>query len=515
MLASFSGTNGDDIYVIDFEGDRPVSIEINGETFDNPDATMELEFHAGNDQISLTGGDGHYIESSYVDSRQSLNVNETLSIKEGENPGSATLVLRTGDGNDTVDSSSYFDVRYETEGGNDVVEISDRDVDLGPGDDTAVQTSNSVWDSTLTGGEGFDTVQGLESFRFRDENVVQEVTFSTLPGNSFTRTRHYFDFEKFTTPGNENLRIFSEHEILINGTSSWVLNPAMDLPWEVENATVYAPGETTAVYVHETSEPIQIRGGYVNLGGDFNNGDTSGIQHVVTLDAPNSAIISNSGSDEPQNVVVDGDFRDRTMEISGLTPELLYVTSSDRANVNLAGSNTAGDRFQILANNSHLVLFGNGGDDQIVTKPHFHEVAGGMIKVVGGEGTDLLEVDDRNSSSTPHYVLNENWIFAPNIHSTYPNTDFSGVYHDGVEKSHLIGSHITDRFYITPSTQTQYTITGGKLNQVFANVFNLIEPYQGTYQFADLGDNRYTWLFGEEGANFVHFRYGSPSEYGN
>ena len=55
LLASFVGTENADIVVVTFETGSPRYVEINGVTFDNFDATAELDLLGGHDELTLLG----------------------------------------------------------------------------------------------------------------------------------------------------------------------------------------------------------------------------------------------------------------------------------------------------------------------------------------------------------------------------------------------------------------------------------------------------------------------------
>jgi len=520
LLASFSGTLGEDVIVIHYEGDRPASIEINGETFENADDTLELDLgdsrdsQSGNhDRLSLLGGDGHDVRFNESFPRELIINDSTFVNLRDRDDFFSPLDLETGDGEDTVDANRYG-VRFFTGAGDDLVYFRNvtnahSEIDLGPGNDRLIETSPEyAATGKMTGGEGYDTIESQINYVVEDDRVVQLGFIPAMFGGTTTH-RNFHGFEEFVGTIEETT-LRTEFDTLITGTTAWVYAPGLeDTPLKFQNVSHFHGGGAGSIYVHETAYPLTISQANVNLGGDFRNGNTTRIKHEVTLRFINVVIVSNSGSTDSQFVeVAKAQGNEHRLEITGLTPERLVLVSSHNSHINLAGSNTANDTFSVSNIYFHLILFGNGGDDHFQLESGSQNSANSVVNIIGGDGNDYLEIDDR-SFSQQYYGINENWIYSPrNLPSD--STLFSGFFHSEVERTHLIANSNTDKFYITPSSETQYTITGGKLNQEFAKVFNLLQPYQGTFNFVDLGERKYTWYFGDNGAKFVHFRYHSP-----
>ena len=484
LLATFVDVGGD--IVVNFVDGRPATVEIDGQTFVNPDDTLRLEriddsvfggfdvLPASRTNLTLLGDDFD-VE---IDGR-TVNANDGQVILIGHGP----LTLTTGDGDDFIDAGTpegfetdiYFtgagDDTFILDGGNRI------DVFLGHGNDRYVETSLKRFNTEIHGGAGNDIFESTHS-----RNLYSEAD--------------YFDFESVIAPepsaeffadDRNSAAIPANSHVTIDGQIATLFRDDGTRTRFENYNTFIGNGDTSSNFVvREATIPVAIAGANnVILGGGLLDGDTSGIQEQVYVGFANLLLVSQSGSDQSQDVLVSeavGDNFPRdpdvpTSQIFGLTEETILVHEVN--NTVLAGG-SANDRFFVSQFESHLILHGNEGDDE------FHlgtNLGGGQrnlgligtVAIVAGSGSDFLSVDDTDSDANRRLRVRNNWI-----HSTgsSPNTEFQGVNFLGIENVDLKANQFTDRFLLSPSQETRIVIYGGRTDLEFNSLFQLQPEFE-------------------------------------
>jgi hypothetical protein len=168
---------------------------------------------------------------------------------------------------------------------------------------------------------------------------------------------------------------------------------------------------------------------------------------------------------------------------------------NELAHGNLAGSNTASDRFFVTDYDSHLVLFGNGGDDSFTLggSGGLGEVKG-FVNVFGGSGDDFIQLSDRGITTERRFRIRESNVFPA---GDSPNKDFAGVWHNDVEKVLMVTSSTTNRYYLSAAFNTQYNIVSPLGERTAEETFVLVPPGHPNATFLKTGPERYIWWFGD------------------
>ena len=175
LLASFTAVS---TVTVNFVGDRPATVEIDGTTFENPDATLDVTFEQPPSEIKLRGGNGHNISieggATTVDDSVVFDYSDTgIPLLD--------LSLYTGDGDDNIveDGSFVFDpqsggrrVILNSEGGNDTFTHNGGAVgaNMGDGDDTIF--GKTFGHFLFDAGDGNDRIKlsGEADFELRIED---------------------------------------------------------------------------------------------------------------------------------------------------------------------------------------------------------------------------------------------------------------------------------------------------------------------------------------------------------
>jgi len=294
------------------------------------------------------------------------------------------------------DDGSLF---LSTDSGNDIVEVDetidtfrrilDREitVDTGGGDDTFILNGSGF-------GEFFDINNlSLEVFLGDgDDRFIENVEPQRLPqidsGNGFDvwEARHAnarytfaYSFERaIAQAGGDNSLFIGEDtgQVTIDGNLATLFHSGGG-QFQHENFNEFRGvfGAQVNYQLREVTTPLTFnRVNNVILGGDFLNGDTSAIHEQVTVTESNALIVSQSGSDQPQDVFINRTGPGYPAIILGLTPKAIFV--DDVVNTILAGG-TANDRFFVsaydqksvfdrLVEPNQLILYGNEGDDRFL-----------------------------------------------------------------------------------------------------------------------------------------------------
>lgn|GEM_PF-4401753 len=542
LLASFNGTAGADIVTVNLVGGVPTSIVINGTPFINPDPTLHISMDADQGDVlnlrgatfdvlgllDFTNGTGSGSANGVVgfDFSDWLTINteagnDTFNITgasfatfgEAAKFSTSKFIIESGAGNDTLSYSGYGFERVELGSGNDrlialdnVVSYID-DFDAGTGSDSWEATGNR-FDLPLRkiGGGKFvfgivgngvfpytSEMRGLEQVIGKDPtgqpgvvNSLHKAADSLMIGDLF----YGIDADRstiFYLPGGLNIELQN-----FNNFRGEVTVGAM---------------KGTSIAVYATQYPVTVSSAaQVVMGGNVNFGNTTFINGTVRV-GTNVGQLTVSDSDNPagHNVVfgLDPNGGPTDYRLTGLAPATIFVSGTipDIALLGTNGSNP--DRFNVSATAARLTLYGNGGDDTFVigfqngSSDRNLDLIQGIVNVLGGAGNDYLRVDDTDSTGNFSYRVRDNWVHNSPDPSGDPNRVFAGVWNIGMETVNVRGSEGTNRFRVTPSLTTTFTVAGGLQNTGTGDRLMLVGSAPSPRGFIFLGPGSGTWYYGD------------------
>ncbi len=530
MLAAFLGTTGDDVVVVTFESGAPRFVEINGTTFDNNDATATIDLLDGNDQISFVG-DAFDIDIDAAPGQTKGSVNAVfdfdyagrLTVISGDQPDNVRLL-----GGDLI---TTFQVSLQTGAGNDVVTFvaGTAQIEMGDGDDTLrLERSQIDGLSLFRGGDGFDTWEFLDGVRGRVElrgvtNGQPYLGFDPSPGDQFGLSGRYYEIEMITAPDpttldspNTVFPYFSRGSSpfpglnwKVNGNLAIGTNPDTLTPLILKNFNKFAYDrdatgvQAGTISIVDTNYPLSTRNFQrVEIGfmGNARSGDTSGIEHEITVEGASLTISDFLGDENNVRLDRDGEFDYR---ITGLAPADIVFSADRIVDLALWGSDSNVDRFFIEANEARLTLYGNGGDDAFFlggsSTFDLDQLKNDVINVDGGTGRDQVYLRDQNSSGANSYRIKERWVF-PSGDAT---REFVGVWFTNVYNVSIDGNEQPDEFRVTPVLDNSFQFNGNSPLLGDGDTLTLIGDLPEYQLLASVG----TYWFGNEVGDLRPIRY--------
>ncbi len=542
MMATFSGTEAQDLVEVIFEDGRPATIVINGESFDNPDPTLEISLLGsaaanGNeltspDQILFTGAD----------------FDIDLSLNQGTvNDGAVTfsfigsLTLYTGDGNDTIEEDGSFIENWfttiDTRGGDDTfihngsghllpffgVALGTFSVTLGDGDDHYI-TNEPPFNLPRAGARvGFDGGDGHDIWESRWVDTPLELgthaNFERLiapdPGLSIGGlTNSFVNPEIISGLIEDNTAVISYRGIF--GTVDELFEDIQFENFNFFDSTEPSAGgssELASFVVNSSTNNITIRGAESVRLSEL-SGDTSQIEGQIFVDNTRLLVVNGTSETNDRNIFVTQqsvpEVPEGTNLILGLTPRVLFVR--DTQNTVLEGGQGADNFFVSATDEGSLFLNGHGGE---INRYIFGARQGGgrslssilgTVVVNGGDGFDHVRVDDDGSNVNRHFRLRENWVHTA---GSSPVQDFKGINFNGVDRVDVNINNLTDRVFVSPSTENRFIVSGGRPGLGFTNVYRLVPPYTGPKFLVNPGNGTFTYVFTSGAHEFIFVSYPS------
>lgn len=555
LMASFSGTAGDDTVTIQFTAGLPTSIDINGTLQANPDPTLQISLGDGNDRLILAGGSFSVTGASTVRGTgpggEALFHGTGKVFNQVDYDFDGRLTLQTGDGNDQFNiqavpgflpgtSVANPSFSLDTGSGNDTVTTSGGlgFIRLGAGLDRVISTDGHPV-SLIDGGADFDI--------WRTQNSVVDWSVSDIVAGSFLLTHQFSGAPSGTMSGMEKLigvdpasaapgavqnrisrsylsaeaplglhySVFQKEVAVIQLSSGLALNLDNFNAFSGGLAGIQQPEYETSINVFATSYPLTI--GEINtliVGGNVNFGDTIQVNHTLSVSNVLKVIVSNSSSLAEQTVYY-GRMSANTdrYRIVGLTP--VAITGLDRVNngsnlypeVMLLGSKSQINRFYVSASASRTTITGGTANDVFVAghavgpDARNLDLLKGVVNFIGNGGSDYLRVDDRDATGRFSYRLQDNWVFNSADPSGDPVRAFQGVWHTGLSRVEIRGTAQENVFRLTPSLTVRYSVFGGAPVDPLGDRLLLLGPVPLHRQFISLGARKGTWYFGVNGSD--------------
>lgn len=535
------GTEGSDVVTVDFVEGRPATVEINGETFTNPDDSMHLDLqwidpnNPEGDQLFLRGADFEIDISNNAGTALAKN---TSGMNLTFDFGGDAWTLTTGDGNDTVEEDGTYKngsfgntintgggfdwFIYNGGGSNPENSVGAYFLDLGEGDDTFIYQSRD-------GGEEFNLRpnggEGNDNWRSRLTDGVNIVASYYSPGIS---DEPFYGFE-FIYASDSTLNVPSEGEInrlslsnrdsaqlIVQGNLATVLVDEWETPIRFFGFNSFdgKDGASTSGIAYVLDEFITFGGSSVpvptdypvsfshmdavNVGGGFTDGSMTGIEHEISISDTDVVILTNSGSSESMAVTIENtpgsDGLSSVNRVSGMSPADILLSNINHTN--LSASATADDIFYVHSFDSHLLMFGHGGDDGFsVGAAGDLALAGQSVAAIGGAGNDYLIADAKESVTITDLRLHENWIYDAD-----PESGFEGIYFDETEDV-VLELSLQNRVFVTPSEEAQFLIRAGFFavhNDAHLEAFILWSPPGSEGNLSDNGDSTFTWWWNDQ-----------------
>jgi len=522
LLASFSGTDGDDIVTIQFVDGTPSQIEINGELFDNPDPILDIDFGSGNDELRLQGAAFRIIADKPSGAEGDGTVNEVVDfvfvedmtivsdIFDDEIDVDGRISVFAKAGNDTI-TYGLGQVIISGGGGHDHFISENGDLPYKLHGDWGYDTWESRGERTLleVSGLGFsdlddDDMDGVERLiavsPLDNPDVINSIRTPYISNSSGFRFDIHADRAVMSHPN------FEDYFVALSNFN--VLGGAHTFHGELNKMSV--------ANVRSTAYPMSLP--YfekVILGGSFENGDTSKITHPINLSA-DKLMISNAASPDSHRIFTffNGERHSAKVTITGLTEHPivtnaysydfnLYPTGFDLV---LKGSSTAANRFLVSGDmpgqNDYVPVTtrlhgGSANDVFLVGHSHHGGLADldrfpGSVAIQGDGGYDFLEVDDRAAVGEFDYRLRDHWLYQ--ARSSESRT-FGGIWHDGLESVLLTSNDEANTIRVTPSFVTRYQIRAGSPTEPVGDRLILVGAPTEAY-FRPTEDRNGIWVFG-------------------
>jgi Ca2+-binding RTX toxin-like protein len=327
--------------------------------------TVNVSGTAGDDKISVVSSGSSIVVNG-------LAAQVTIS---GAEPGTDSLVINGGAGNDTIDASRLHagqaNLTLNGGDGNDVI-IGSAGNDLvngGRGNDTALLGSGNdtfVWNP----GDGSDTVEGqggTDTLQFNGANVNENIDISANGG----RARLFRDVGNVTMDLNDVERINlvalgGADTITVNDlTGTDVTQVAIDLGATPGNSQGDGQVDTVVINATNGSDTITVTN---------NNGvvTVSGLGTDMTI----------SGFDADDRIVINGLGGDDVIEASGLSGMQLTANGGDGDDV-------------LIGSAGNDTLNGGAGDDVLIGGPGQDILDGGT-----GNNIQIQAVVNRNDATS-------------------------------------------------------------------------------------------------------------------
>ncbi len=520
LLATFSGTDGEDLVFVRFEDGRPATIVINGEEFSNPDPTLHIsllgapggEFLAeGFDTLDFSGQDFDIQLSNDISS-----VNQGAVTFDYE----SNLSLRTDEGDDVIEEDGTLDrvVLVSTFGGDDTfihngsgfqTTISGSlSVALGEGDDRLITNK----EDTATFGAGFDHFGG-EGFDVWESRRVDQGSV----------IRDFDGFERFIAPDPglnigdvvNQARIANSHTGFHNGNSTILFSTRNGTTTRAEfvnfNSFFGNRSSGGSFTVNSLDTSLTLEGfGDVSLGNE-DSGDLSQIKGQVYIRGASVLRVNGQGNTSDQNVFVSRqatpEIPENTNLILGLTPKALFVRSASHTVLN---GGQGSDRFFVRSViGTELFLNGNEGDDRFIVGAGTQDISTiALVVANGGNGNDIVRIDDTRSDFNRHYRLRDGWVQKASSSPASSETDFfRGVAFDQVQRVDVDINEFSERVIVSPAAESRFILSGGIPGQTFTDIYQLIPPYGESKFLIDRADGTFVYVFADGEFEFVFVRY--------
>ncbi len=539
LLASFTGTDAVDQVTVFYSGGQPTSIEINGETFANSDATISLQLPANADfnaadEVSLVGDTFDLVIDQLRTNTQVQGNAGSLMIQ-----AASGLSITTSEGNDQVDIHHTFgednyryapSVNLDLGAGDDRIRY-DRSTNgnwyLGEGNDYLIDTEGGQLLATFVDmGAGEDrwllkshvydrTGPGVYLIGEGDSSPLlsRSGQFDTGANNSVDNVEWAINLSDSKASFGSLQWLYQEG----NGNSAWRLDVMGNTTWFSESTQGHTLGllgfddfsgnynfrqgslTSGLINIRHSETTIQAEAfSEVVVGGNVSAGDTSNIAGV-DLGWNRKLVVSNSSQTSNQNVRVDRAAWPEdspSLVIYGLTDESFYFTGAELVLMGGQGD----DSFSVFNSiaNSRITLYGNAGDDQFTFPNGNLDALAGVVNAIGGSGSDSLSLMDYRSTGNFAYLINEHWVFnSPDIHSPGERA-FAGIWFDKIENAYLVGNPDSNRFRVTPSLTTAWSIAGNlsSFGEDAEDRIILRGPYSNSPVKVELDQGRGSFWFG-------------------
>ncbi|MEM7453411.1 MAG: hypothetical protein AAF456_03545 [Planctomycetota bacterium] len=510
--AYFTGSGADDDLSITSTGVNEVTVELNGETFEDVDISnglmVELGFGRDLAEIDLAISDDVFVRSAWhlTFSGGAVNVVADASYAGTANGNlmfAETRNLITGDQADSFELSAGIEgSSIDSGGGDDFVKLNEEAVVsqilTGEGNDR-VETAEGTYISYLLDmGEGEADVWDMSS---AETSYLSAISINGdnrfvfgYQGSMYDPPYFYTNFE--LAIGNEN----GQSTVTVNGFDNWelrgmqwvidgdlvtVTDPRSGASFSVQNFNQLRGARTggcdqyyycspfvtyDSFYVLETDYEFTISNpSVVQLSSTMNpaSGSTDGIDHPVLIDpspdAPLDILVSNRGNATGGEYLFDDDGRLLIGDEGGAL-FVQYDTSLD-VSMQLFGSEAGADQFEVRRNDriNSLQIFGGGGNDIFKIGSGLDQANGNLaqltkpVTISGGNGVDRVVVNDQAASGGQDYFISE-YSLTPYVEGS---TTFAGLFFDDrLEFVRVAGTEFTDRFRVDIAHTTRFMIDG-------------------------------------------------------
>ncbi|MEZ6092734.1 MAG: hypothetical protein R3C03_00635 [Pirellulaceae bacterium] len=511
LLASFTGTEGDDHFDVFLENGVPVQVAINGVINQVTDSVLELDTLEGSDEIFLLGEVVDVVSSYEKVQTFGSKYRLFLSINsDGINTQSTgSLALRTGDFDDTfsisgfpylgTSQSQYFSI--DTGNGDNVFEYVEGfvSIEMGDGNDTFISHQNSLakipymnagaGDDVITWKEGIRaeiSLRGLDdngyallghSRGYPDYPIDFEVHgFERLVGkNPSTSINTVFFDAAFQTSGNVDAIIVGNETQLLDADGNTIL--------EIQDfSAIYGPAleSPTRSSILSTDYQMRVYGftrTEVGFHRDFRTGNLASIGGKLSVSGDVVVVSDYANPDANSKVVsLDGEqsiFPTPT-EITGLAPSTISVglfRNGLKRTMAVYGSHLGGNRYYLENASGNTHIYGGLQQDTFrmsgIRKKELGLFNFGATIFHGNGGADIVYVNNENSINK--WGFDATYTLRNNSLQVFPNPtrnnppQFSGLWFYDINRLAITGTSEQETFRVYPSQNTDFLINFGGL----------------------------------------------------